>query len=133
MSVLIKGIKMPKSCLQCGACIEGDCDFCYCGYDQDEREIELKFNYRPKWCPLVEAVEQPIKFGKWKMAFVTHRLNRAICSCCNWSTDEYGAKSYNFCPNCGAVMSESLKGKYYGKLIVEGLRAGIESDGELNG
>lgn len=59
---------------------------------------------------MIDAVNpanvQPIKFGKWKMAFGTHRLNRSICSCCGWSTDEYGAKSYKFCPFCGALMRE---------------------------
>ena len=125
MSVLIKGIKMPKSCLQCGACIEGDCDYHYCGYDQDEREIELKFNYRPKWCPLVEAVEQPVKLGEW--------INDGCITKCDQCGETKGFPHWKFCPNCGAVMSESLKGKYYGKLIVEGLRAGIESDGEPNG
>ena len=52
---------------------------------------------------------------------------------CDQCGEQKGFPHWKFCPNCGAVMSESLKGKYYGKLIVEGLRAGIESDGELNG
>ena len=71
------------------------------GYDNDALDVSLIYEALGE---IPDADVQPIKFGKWKMAFETHRLNRAICSCCNWSTDEYGAKSYNFCPNCVAKM-----------------------------
>lgn len=55
MSVLIKGIKMPQDCSQCGACTEDEDGTNYCGYDDDVREVRLFTGKRPAWCPLVEA------------------------------------------------------------------------------
>lgn len=50
MSILIKGMKMPKGCDEC-TCNSGI--YCnampinFCGYTEDED--------RPEWCPLVEV------------------------------------------------------------------------------
>lgn len=59
MSVMIKGVKMPDSCMECGACIpiEENGDLCFCGFDEYARDIELKLHFKPVWCPLVEVEE----------------------------------------------------------------------------
>ncbi len=55
MSVLIKGIKMPKDCSQCGACNEDGDGINYCGYDYDVRTVKLFTGQRPTWCPAVNV------------------------------------------------------------------------------
>lgn len=55
MSVLIKGIKMPQDCPQCGACAEDEDGINYCGYDDDVRAVKLFNCKRPAWCPAVNV------------------------------------------------------------------------------
>lgn len=58
MSVLIKGMEMPRNCLECelyGAMYSSGCDVASLG-------IPKRYNYdphtRPDWCPLVELPEK---------------------------------------------------------------------------
>lgn len=92
MSVLIR-IEMPGSCLQCGACIFEDNESCYCGFDETEKELKPRLNFRPAWCPLVESDIQPVKFGEW---------HGTVCTVCGGSTSDY--YDCKFCPKCGAKM-----------------------------
>ena len=89
MSVLIKGMEMPKCCLECP--LEDSPEFdSYCiakDYEFIGKWEDLGA-YKPDWCPL----EEP-KTGHWK---------DDICSNCG-----YGVMSWNntpYCPNCGAKM-----------------------------
>ena len=63
-----------------------------------------------------------------------------ICNCsrCDFEIDAEGCidpkkyiAMYKFCPNCGALMSESLKWHEIGKSGVDGIQAGMK--GETNG
>lgn len=58
MSILIKGMEMPRNCLECelyGAMYSSGCDVASLG-------IPKRYNYdphtRPDWCPLVELPEK---------------------------------------------------------------------------
>ena len=53
MSILIKGMTMPKNCSDC-PCFD---DFGYytCNLDDEHRDV---YNGRPEWCPLVELPEK---------------------------------------------------------------------------
>ena len=54
MSVLIKGMKMPKSCSECGFECRAYCFLV---------DTVIESNDRPDWCPLVEV---PTPHGKLK-------------------------------------------------------------------
>ena len=49
MSILIKGMEMPKWCWDC-PCVNGE--YGYCQADKEERQIEDP-NERPSWCPII--------------------------------------------------------------------------------
>ena len=57
MSVIVKGMKMPKCCREC-MIIRVDLK-CYCG--KTVRQKEWKSETRPDWCPLVAL---PDKHGR---------------------------------------------------------------------
>lgn len=58
MSILIKGVKMPKSCYECSGFFN-KADYHQCYYDKDDRDLDELNVYatRPEWCPLVEVPE----------------------------------------------------------------------------
>ena len=66
MSVLIKGIEMPKSCLDCPCSLNlFFCKVC-CGRAVTDRTSIITKNdvitvSRPDWCPLVEVPEEEDK------------------------------------------------------------------------
>ena len=104
MSVIIKGMKMPKSC---GDCPLNSC-FCTRGFgDFVEQELYSK---RAEDCPLVEVPRR----GKWKCEDeYEYGENAWRCSVCGepYILIEGTPKEnlYNFCPNCGADMREEEK------------------------
>lgn len=52
--ILIRGIEMPKRCLDCDfSIVYGDC----CCKDTEPYECEFNKNSRPDWCPLIELPE----------------------------------------------------------------------------
>lgn len=64
MSILIKGMDMPKSCDKCRFCVNGFTDeapMYECGvqsYDNVSVLVESggkPFDFRPDWCPLIEV------------------------------------------------------------------------------
>lgn len=93
MSVIIKGMEMPKNCFACQ--IRKSCGQAW----------YLNPDERPDDCPLDEQPER--KTGEW----IPQNLNKSNgfastavyyfpkCSICG-----YSAKHTNFCPNCGADM-----------------------------
>ena len=110
MSVLMRGVQMPKNCEECN--FKGECR----NYWEKIRETYT----RPSWCPLVEVAEQtePItedcstveqterKRGEW-IAKTENCHSHWVCSECGaWALLEYNEQMYlsNFCPNCGADM-----------------------------
>lgn len=52
MSILIKGMKMPESCLNCPL----ETDYGTCGHfnGADYAKYSTEYSSRPVWCPLVE-------------------------------------------------------------------------------
>ena len=93
MSILIKGVEIPKESWDC-PCHDGETGRCkvtgHSCYDI------------PKDCPLVEvnddaepahAVEAV--HGEWVDGY-----KRQSCSACHYR----GMRSWNYCPNCGAKM-----------------------------
>ena len=75
--------------------------------------------------------------GEWKEKehFATPRIEEwqsAYCSICGkYHTTPYAYYfiNYDYCPNCGALMSESLKAAKIGEEIARGIRAVIEKRG----
>ena len=136
MSVLIKGMEMPKDCPQCIAARYNQFDeFTGCRvvpgklhaiYDSKYAES----NVRPDWCPLVPAVQledyqsmertvhkltqalqaAPVKHGRW----IKDSSGAEFCSECNqypYDDGEYHITNWHscYCPNCGAKMDEEAE------------------------
>jgi hypothetical protein len=52
MGVLIKGMEMPENCGECPLTYEA-LDVCCCA-DPEGREVNVRGELRPEWCPLEE-------------------------------------------------------------------------------
>lgn len=93
MTVLIKGMEMPKNC--------GECQFCHTENFETwccptERE-DILYDAIPEWCPLAEQ-----KTGLWvKSEILPHGYYCSNC-CSPVMTDDIDEMLY--CPNCGAEM-----------------------------
>ena len=66
MSVIVKGMEMPKNCAECRFCVNGFTDAApvyECACETYENVSVLvddhgkPFDFRPDWCPLVEIKE----------------------------------------------------------------------------
>lgn len=57
MGILIKGMKMPKSCHECMGCTAGFCEFAT-GW-----QGRCPWTGRPEWCPLVEVPDHAVICG----------------------------------------------------------------------
>ena len=118
MSVLIKGMQMPKNCMHCG--------FSHMAFYSLKMWIVCKpkdisvttgdavKDGRPDWCPLIEVPSADIaevRHGEWeenKRTSISERhreihYNIYKCSRCNHAN---GKHKSNFCPNCGATMDK---------------------------
>lgn len=101
MSILIKGIKMPKNCGNC------PCAHIFDGYKcmAAKRPFDkYPLDNRMDWCPLIpvppSAYVRPVKRGKWMYKKITTDLHVVgQCSVC-----KERRIIDNFCPNCGAEM-----------------------------
>lgn len=115
MSVLIKGIKMPKCCVDCPCFYDfiscqalpvGDCDFSISEFDEYKERLPN--------CPLEEVDETKMStHGRW---IKKYRGNYSCSICGSWytTTDDYGTITddeiwYNYCPNCGAKMDGDIE------------------------
>jgi len=59
MSIVIKGMKMPKNCLNCDfSDTDGDCSC----RSKEPYECEFAMKERPDWCPII--AELPEKHGR---------------------------------------------------------------------
>lgn len=95
MSILIKGMEMPKSCWVC--------KLCFCGYKCEatgESTMTLPIDAKLDTCPLVE-----VKHGRWelKTSPTHHHIGYQHCSVCGCPQLE----ATPFCPNCGADMRKT--------------------------
>lgn len=105
MSVIITSIDMPKNCDECLFIQRGYPDWCDLPMGQDIYDDQR----RPEWCPLSEV--EPVKTGKWYdwsfTAFDGYTVGHRVCSVCGYKRDDDNLdKDTNYCPNCGARMSE---------------------------
>lgn len=92
MGVYIKGMEMPKNCLECVFYRKASPTYDYCCIS-----TVIPKGYIPEDCPLVEE-----KTGKW-IDSIEH--DGWFCSKCGYQiTSRYG--KYNYCPNCGSRMVE---------------------------
>ena len=104
MSVLIKGMDMPKSCERCIITAKGQyAKYCVI------TGLSCINNERQKDCPLVEvpsADVHPVVHGEW-IPFLLEYRDMFRCSKCKvivrlpFKTDQM---PYEFCPGCGARM-----------------------------
>ena len=65
------------------------------------------------------------KTGKWLMNGERYGVQYWRCSECG---EEYSYIEMNFCPNCGAMNSESLKAAEIGKEVARGLKSGVRGE-----
>ena len=116
MSILIKGMDMPKCCDDCGLIYLDTGDDAYFGQNEykcviDGSSIPVKSPERAYDCPLVDIKTPPAgpKKGKWvkdEDESAKHIEAIYFCSACH-NFEAWGeAERYNFCPNCGADMRE---------------------------
>ena len=101
MSVLIKGMEMPKDCFMCYLSrLNGERLFC-----NVTGEEVLRYKIAPE-CPMTEPTESAErKHGKWEEhgepnEYGKYEVWYYACSFCG----QVGLTLYNFCPNCGAYM-----------------------------
>ena len=98
MSVLIKGMEMPKNCFMCYLSrLNGERLFC-----NVTGEEVLRYKIAPE-CPMTEATER--KHGKWVFGFDEETGEQDLYA---WTCSLCGEKypwQPNFCPNCGAQMT----------------------------
>lgn len=99
MSILIKGMEMPKNCCDCFAEAFGYCRALkYNPSEPNFRAISDSMTRRED-CPLIEL---PLH-GKWN--WVGFNIECSKCGAMpNFDSTE---PLYNFCPNCGADMREA--------------------------
>lgn len=105
MSVIVKGMKMPKDCYDCPL-HDGETGRC------NILGITI-CDYIPKECPLVEFrtaidempnIEPKQKKGRW---IVTGTFDDFLkCSCCGYKKP-WNEDTFNFCPHCGVPMVEA--------------------------
>ena len=114
MSILIKDMEMPKSCMNCMFCgfAGANCELDTCLITGNAQK-HIPYSKMPD-CPLVEVVNdmkilasvevQPVKYGKW-----IYDGEDYYCSVCNayyGSGSDVWSGNLKFCPYCGARMDD---------------------------
>lgn len=94
MSVVIQGIEMPQSCLDC-PCHDGEYGRC----NITKNYIDFDVNSILRDCPLKEA--EPVLHAHW----IWYAPSQYGCSNCEYSSHEY----HKYCPHCGAKMDGEEK------------------------
>ena len=103
MSVLVKGIEIPTSCLSCP--LQGGTADC--------RLTQKTYNWglteRPSDCPLIEVSEdvQPLEYGEWTAEGNDEYGNYwDECTACRKAAwfPPFVKNDYKYCPHCGARM-----------------------------
>lgn len=80
MSVLIKGMEIPKTCFDCIACVSG-----WCEATDKSLKYETITRGKPKWCPLVEV---PTTDVLDKIYADIQELRNCSCSCSDGIIDD---------------------------------------------
>lgn len=99
MSVLIKDMKMPKSCNSCDLLQDYDGDM-YCPLNSylNFGDIENVPDYVMDSCPLSEVPER--KTGKW----IYNSPVTMKCNLCGLVIKDWDWNRFDFCPACGVDM-----------------------------
>ena len=102
MSILIKGMKMPESCVDCPM-FDWDLEYLKC------KANDKYFKANGEWrkgieptCHLIEVPEdvQPVKHGRWIQLTQDEGYTALQCSLCG----EISCCRGMYCPDCGARM-----------------------------
>ena len=110
MSVLIKGMEMPKNCFMCYLSrLNGERLFC----NVTDEEV-LRYKIAPE-CPMTEVTETAErKRGKWIYQFHEDEVGVTGSECrmyeesfAKWIYDDGYRVVYNYCPYCGAEMESA--------------------------
>lgn len=115
MSILVKGMGMPKTCNECKFFAWEQIIGNYCAVDENityHAVLDgLNVCYeRNGECPIIEA--EPVKHGRWIYDNQFHWY-RASCSECGYKrvTDIKAEKwnDWHYCPHCGAKMASEAE------------------------
>lgn len=105
MSVVVKGIEMPKGCAFCKIKRRNG-DKMVCPLCNEEWSIHdhMSADFRLGLCPLIPADVADRKRGKWRedMWLTTEGYSCSECNC-------FTKNPSMFCPDCGADMREPPK------------------------
>lgn len=114
MSILIKGIEMPQSCMNCMFCgfAGANCELDFCQITGNAQK-HIPHSKMPD-CPLIEVSSdsvQPVKHGRW-INICGDSESMRQCSECLQDFDYIDGICYLvsgqrlplYCPNCGAKM-----------------------------
>ena len=106
MSVLIKGMEMPKSCDECRIMVFEDTNcvselFCGCPIVFEAHPQGV--GHRPDYCPLIEVPEdvQHVKHGKWIWDDEGYHCSECFFHAYD-NSFEIMQGIWNYCPHCGA-------------------------------
>lgn len=113
MSILIKGMEMPRSCDECRIMVFEDTNCVpelFCGCPIVFKAHPQGKDYRPDYCPLIPAADvREVKRGRWSFDNIifTDADGVSRSGMRGYKCSECGGfciGESNFCPNCGADM-----------------------------
>ena len=90
MSILIKGMEMPKTCGECRFSVDG---WCYAIANNDDQPGYIKPYEKAKWCPLVPVPPH----GRLIDADVLMLMIQEYIDEYGWDVDEHGFHSEKWC------------------------------------
>ena len=102
MSVIIKGMNMPKTCWECFVENQLNIDIevfgATCPFAEriiTPEQFNAKNGIHPD-CPMVE----PVRRGRWIGHHLSSMVTCSVCGVDGWN------RYYSYCPNCGAKMED---------------------------
>lgn len=103
MSVIVKTMDMPESCVECRFLAYDDystgCEYECTALKEFMNEDDLPMRRR-KDCPLIQ-----VKQGHWVKQWETKHARMLMCSECKVVFNVGTGREGNYCPECGAIMN----------------------------
>lgn len=112
MAILIKGMEMPKTCIDCPL---HDGEYGQCNINHN---IYISFDDRPRKCPLTEinshylidanlpSIEPERKKGKWDMVEYEYPPHYKLLTCSVCGERLFSTDIPKFCQFCGSLMED---------------------------